>query len=143
MNRTQALNYLTNTYAELATEANWTETTRLFAYSLVIDQALRGLDVPEDSLQMTEVEHTEDITGYYALLDYYALSRYVTAFATRADVSVSGAISASQSQIFTQVNQLLAKAEERLETLGLEPTEQITAGRYTLDFLEPDMEGIG
>lgn len=140
MNRTQALDYLTNTYAELATEANWAETARLFAYSLMIDQALRSLGVPEDTLMAATVTDGDDIAAYYALLDYFALMRFSTAFSTRTDVSVSGAINASQSQIWKQVNEMLLKAEMTLKGMGYSPSEQIEMGRMTLDFLEPSEE---
>lgn len=143
MNRTQALDYLTNTYAELATEANWTETARLFAYSLMIDQSLRGLGVPEDSLQTVQVTDSDDIAAYYALLDYFALLRFSTAFSVRSDVSVSGAISSSQSQIWKQVNERFVHAETTLKGMGYSPSEQIEMGRFTLDFLEPSEEGMG
>lgn len=142
MNRTTALDYLTNTYSELATEANWSASTKLFAYSLAIDQSLRSLGFNEDSLPTAQVAD-EDVIAYLALLDYFALLRYSTAFSTRSDVNVSGAISASQSQVFSHVRSMLAKAEDRLTGLGLSTVEQVTTGRFNLDFLEPDLIGGG
>ncbi len=37
------------------------------------------------------------------------------------------------------VNTLLARAEERLTQLGIGPVQQMQAGRYNLDFLEPGL----
>jgi hypothetical protein len=138
VNRTAALDYLTNTYAELAVEANWSESAKLVAYTLAIDQSLRMLSFNESELAAADVLGTE-IVPYLALLDYFALLRYSTAFAVRADVSVSGAISASQSQVFNHVRSMLSKAEDRLSGLGLSTVEQVTTGRFNLDFLEPDL----
>ncbi len=53
------------------------------------------------------------------------------------DVPVSGAVSASQSEIFGHVHVLRDMAEKRLAGLGYSPTQAFTSGRFTLDFLEP------
>lgn len=143
MNRTQALDYLTNEYSDLLTESNLDSDAALRAYSTAIDQALRTLGYAEDELVSANVE--DEVSEYLALLDYFALSRYVKVFAVRSDVSVSGAISASQSQAYKQVKELLDAATERLAGLGVSPTQAFQVGRFTLDFLEPDLltGGIG
>ncbi len=74
-----------------------------------------------------------------ALMDYYALSRYAKFFATRMDVSVAPNIATKHSQVGTMVNTLLERAEERLTQLGIGPVQQMQAGRYNLDFLEPGL----
>lgn len=134
MNRAAALDYLQSEYSDLLTESNLDSDASLRAYSTAIDQALRILDYSEDELQTADVE---EVTEYTALLDYFALLRYSRVFAVRSDVSVSGAISASQSQAYQQVKELLDTATERLAGLGVSPTQAIQSGRFNLDFLEP------
>jgi hypothetical protein len=138
MNRMDALTYLKEEYSELATEASYDADTCVRFYSRAIDRALRDLGFREDEIAVATLEHGSDITALCALLDYYALERYCRVFATRTDVSVSGAVSASQSQTFKQVAQLRDTAAARLLQLGLGPTEEFSLGRMTLDFLEPD-----
>jgi hypothetical protein len=142
MNRAAAMDYLKNEYEDLSTEANFDADKELRAYSTAIDQALRQLDVPEANLVTADIAEG-DIVSYLALLDYFALTRFARVFSIRTDVSVSGAISTSQSQAFKQVLMLRDNAEKRLAGLGLSPSETITAGRFTLDFLEPDLLSTG
>lgn len=143
MNRQKALEYLTNNFEELALEANFSASLRLYAYDLAIDQSLRALGFSEDQIATADVTASSDITAYYALLDYFALLRYSTAFSTRIDVSVSGAINASQSQVYSHVRSMLGKAEDRLTGLGISTVEQVISGRFNLDFLEPDLVASG
>lgn len=143
MNRAQALEYLTSEYSDLYTESNLDADAMLRAYGNVIDQSLRILGYHESDL--ASADETEEVVEYTALLDYFALLRYSKVFAVRSDVSVSGAISASQSQAYAQVKQLLDMAQVRLSGLGISPTESMQVGRFNLDFLEPDWlaEGVG
>ncbi len=122
MNRAAALAYLQNEYADMATT--------------VIDQSLRGLEYPEAQLGTTDVPDAL-VPAYLAHLDYFALSRFLRVFSMRFNVSVSGAVSASQSEIFGHVHVLRDMAEKRLAGLGYSPTQAFTSGRFTLDFLEP------
>jgi hypothetical protein len=138
MNRENALNYVQNEFADIAAEAGLDQSAQLAAYSTVVDQALRTLGYTESQLGTANTSDAE-VDGYLALLDFFALNRYLRVFAMRTDVSVSGAISATQSQTFRQVKVLHDQAERRLNGLGLSPTEQIEVGRFTLDFLEPDL----
>ena len=136
MNRADALDYLQNEFLELSIEASLDGSVQLLAYKTAIDQALRGLDVPENQLGNPVIADS-DVPGFLALLDYYALTRFARAFSIRTNVAVGGGVSLSQSQSFQQVQMLLIRAEKRLDGLGLSPTEQMTMGRFTLDFLEP------
>lgn len=140
MNRTAALNYLQNEYAELAVETGLAQSPLLVAYNTAIDQSLRGLGYGESALTTTDTLDTE-VTGYLALLDFYALTRFHRIFALRMDVNVAGSVQARQSQTFLQVKALLDAAEKRLAGLGLANQEQITMGRVTLDYLEPSWPG--
>lgn len=138
MNRDAARSYLQAEFADIALEAGLDQSAQLVAYGTVIDQSLRTLGYPESELGTADTVDAE-VDGYLALLDYFALTRYLRVFAMRTDVSVSGAISATQSQTFRQVRILHDQAERRLDGLGLSPTEQMAVGRFTLDFLEPDL----
>ena len=142
MNRAAALAYVQAEYADIALEAGIDTTPLLSAYNTAIDQSLRGLEYPEDELGTTDVPDSQ-VTAYLALLDYFILSRFLRVFALRTDVSVSGAISASQSQMFRQLQKLRDMAEKRLAGLGYSPTQAFTSGRFTLDFLEPSQAGGG
>lgn len=136
MNRAAALAYVQAEYADIALEAGIDTTPLLSAYNTAIDQSLRGLEYPEDELGTADVSDNQ-VISYLALLDFFVLTRFLRVFALRTDVSVSGAISASQSQMFRQLQKLHDMAEKRLDGLGLSPVETFTSGRFTLDFLEP------
>ncbi len=136
MNRTAALAYVQNEYADIALEAGLDTTPLLQAYNTAIDQSLRGLEYPESQLGTTDVPDSQ-VIGYLALMDFFVLTRFLRVFALRTDVSVSGSVSATQSQTFKQVQLLRDAAEKRLDGLGLSPVETFTSGRFTLDFLEP------
>lgn len=141
MNRTDALAYLKEEYAELSTEAAFDSDGELRTYSRVIDRALRDLGTDESVIPTASVTDAAAIMGFLALMDYYALERYARVFAMRTDVNVSGALSASQSQTFRQVMALRKTAVERLVQLGLGPVEQFSSGRLNLDYLEPSDAG--
>lgn len=137
MNRSEAMDYLTDAHLEIATEAGFDENRTLIAYKTVIDHALRLLDYTEGELSSADTTSAET-PAYLAALDYYALSRFARVFAIRTDTSVSGALSVSQSQAFTQVSQLVEDARQRLVSLGVDPAgESMQIGRINLDFLEP------
>ncbi len=136
IDRPTATNYLQEEYQDLATETAWASGTITSAYNVVLDQSLRQLGYQETDLPTANVDQT-NVIAYMALMDYYALFRYAKFFATRMDVTVAPNISAKHSQVASNVNMLLAKAEKRLTQLGIGPVQQMQAGRYNLDFLEP------
>jgi len=138
VDRPTATNYLNEEYADLATETAWASGTITAAYAVVLDQSLRQLGYQETDLPTANVDQT-NVIAYMALMDYYALTRYAKFFATRMDVSVAPNISAKHSQVGTMVNTLLERAEKRLTQLGIGPVQQMQAGRYNLDFLEPGL----
>lgn len=140
MNRSAALAYVQAEFADLATETGLDQSPLLVAYNTAIDQSLRGLGYVEADIPTANTLDTQ-VTGYLALLDFYALTRFARIFALRMDVDVSGSVRASQSQMFRQVRMLLDRAEKRLEGLGLSQKEQVVMGRVTLDFLEPGWAG--
>lgn len=142
MNRASALAYLDAEYADIALEAGLDTTPLLQAYNTAIDQSLRGLEYPESEIGTTDVPDSL-VTVYLAFLDYFVLSRFLRVFAMRSNVSVSGAISASQSEVFGHVHVLRDMAEKRLAGLGYSPTQAFTMGRFTLDFLEPSQASGG
>ncbi len=115
MNRAAALDYLQGEYAEIAVETGLEQSPLLKAYNTAIDQSLRGLGVAESDLGTADTTSAQ-VTGYLALLDFYALTRFNRIFALRMNVNISGSVQAEQSQM-------------------------LTMGRVTLDFLEPGWAG--
>jgi len=140
VNRAAALDYLQGEFAEIAVETGLEQSPLLKAYNTAIDQSLRGLGYVESDIGTADTSDTQ-VTGYLALLDFYALTRFNRIFALRMNVTISGSVQAEQSQMFRQVNRLLDTAEKRLESLGLSQKEQVVMGRVTLDFLEPGWAG--
>ena len=140
MNRAAALDYLQGEFAEIAVETGLEQSPLLKAYNTAIDQSLRGLGVAESDLGTADTTSAQ-VTGYLALLDFYALTRFNRIFALRMNVNISGSVQAEQSQMFRQVKVLLDQAEKRLAGLGLSTREQVIMGRVTLDFLEPGWAG--
>ncbi len=140
MNRAAALDYLQGEFAEIAVETGLEQSPLLKAYNTAIDQSLRGLGYVESDIGTADTTSAQ-VTGYLALLDFYALTRFNRIFALRMNVNISGSVQAEQSQMFRQVKVLLDQAEKRLAGLGLGNQEQVTMGRVTLDFLEPGWAG--
>ncbi len=136
MDRNTATNYLSEEYSDLAVETGWSAGTISLAYAVVLDQSLRQLGYQETDLPTSNVDQV-NVIAYMALLDYYALFRYAKFFAMRTDVVVQGALSTRRQQASASVQALLLRAERRLTQLGLGPVQQMQAGRYNLDFLEP------
>ncbi len=142
MDRPTATAYLTEEFADLALETGWASGTLAFAYSVAIDQSLRQLGYAESDLASADVLQVQ-VVPYIALLDYFALKRYAKFFSLRVDTTVQGALSAKRQQTFASVKALLDMAERRCIQLGVGPVENIVAGRFTLDFLEPSPTEFG
>jgi hypothetical protein len=143
MDRTAATNYLEQMYRELATDAKFTTDQTTAAYDNAIDMSLRKLNFAESDLATADVVQS-DVQKYYALLDYYMLERFNTLLSVRFDVSFPGPVSAKRSQAFNQVSVLLARAENKLATLGIvigASGESAQFGFINLDFLEPSPAG--
>jgi hypothetical protein len=143
MDRTAATAYLTDQYRELSTDAKFDTGQTTSAYDTVIDMSLRYLGVQEEDLSAAVVAQA-DITKYIALLNYFALKRFLRVLAIRFDVSVGkGALNAQRSQAYQAVSALLKDAEEELLKLGIDlgggPSFQM--GRINLDFNEPGWRG--
>ena len=141
MNRASALTYLTNEFADLATDSGLISGDLTAAYNTAIDNSLRQLGYVEADLSTADVAQT-DITKYLALLEYFALKRFVRLLSTRVSVSLPGPASAQRNQAFSQVQSLLNAAREDLADMGIDPggASSFEFGRLNLDFLEPDLE---
>jgi hypothetical protein len=140
MDRSTAFAYLTNEYAELATDSGLSGTQITTAYNVALDMSLRQLGYQETDLATTNVPQTQ-IIGYLALLNYYALKRFARVLALRVNTSVAGMLSASRSQAAIQVKALLDDAEAEVVALGFAVGKDAVAfslGRMGLDFLEPN-----
>ena len=137
MNRSTALTYLQSEYLELATEAKFTDVQIIGAYNNAIDMSMRYLGVAETDLQTTDVSQTS-VLVYIALMNYFALLRIQRIFSLRFDVIVAGAINAKRSQLFAQMKELLADAEQQCANLGVPiGSGAFSLGRVELDYLEP------
>lgn len=141
MDRAAALNYLTEEYRELATNAKFTTQQTTDAYNTAIDMALRQLSVAETDLSTYDVAQA-DTLKYLALLNYYALSRFARLLSIQFDVKAGqGAIEASRSQAFKAVMQLKDEAAKELLQYGVKVGASSGAGmqfgRLNLGFLEP------
>jgi len=143
MNRAAALTYLTNEFADLATDSGLISGDLTAAYNTAIDNSLRQLGYVEADLSTADVAQA-DITKYLALLEYFALKRFVRLLSTRVSVSLPGPASAQRNQAFSQVMSLLNAAKEDLADLGIDPgsASSFEFGRLNLDFLEPDLEAL-
>lgn len=141
MNRAAALTYLTNEFADLATDSGLISGDLTTAYNTAIDNSLRQLGYVEADLSTADVIQT-DITKYLALLEYFALKRFARLLSTRVSVSLPGPASAQRNQAFDQVQKLLATARADLADLGIDPggASSFEFGRINLDFLEPSLE---
>jgi hypothetical protein len=143
MDRTAATAYLVQQFRELATDAKFTTDNTTAAYSNAIDMSLRWLGTDETDLATADVEQA-DMLKYLALLDYFALERFNTLLSIRFDVSFPGPVSAKRSQEFSQVSTLLARAENKLASLGIvigASGEAAQFGFINFDFLEPSAAG--
>ncbi len=141
MDRTTATNYLSNEYAELATDAKFTTQQTSTAYSTALDMALRFLGYQESDLATADVQ--APILSYIALMNYFTLKRFSRLLSIRFDVEITGALKASRSQAFAQVEKLLIDAEMECINLGFQVggISSFQMGRITLDFMEPDSLG--
>jgi len=141
VDRTTATNYLSNEYAELATDAKFTTQQTSTAYSTALDMALRFLGYQESDLATADVQ--APILSYIALMNYFTLKRFSRLLSIRFDVEITGALKASRSQAFAQVEKLLIDAEMECINLGFQVggISSFQMGRITLDFMEPDSLG--
>jgi hypothetical protein len=143
MDRTAATTYLTSEFSDIAKGAKFTTAQIDTAYATAINNALRQLDYAETDLATADVEQV-NIKKYIALLEYFALKRFLKPYGTKYDVKVgSGAVDASKSQAFDMLRQLFADAEADLARLGipLGGLASFEMGRINLDFLEPSKLG--
>jgi len=139
MDRTAATAFLTGEYAEMAASAKFTTDQTTTAYNTAIDMALRQLGVQETDLATADVDQSQ-VKGYIALLNYYALKRFVRLFSLQFDVNIgNNTVFAYRSQIFKSMQQLLADAEQECLKLGYDvgggPSFQM--GQINLDYNEP------
>lgn len=140
MDRVTAKTYLTNEFAELATDAKFTSTQIDTAYSTAIDNSLRKLGFVEEDLPTADVVQA-DVQKYIKLLEYFALKRFSRVLSIRFDAEVGQkAVVASRSQAFKMVEQLIEEARSELAVLGIVvggDNNAFEMGRINLDFIEP------
>jgi hypothetical protein len=141
MIRADALVFILDEYASLATEAEVTHNDTSSGFKSAIDNALRALGYTQSQLQTAEVEEADE-GDYIALLRLHALKRISTPLALYADVrSDAPGQEKKKSQIFAQVQKLLAQSQKEVDDLGLGTGGGFQLGRINLDYLEPD-EGL-
>lgn len=139
MDRSSAVNLLTQQYRELATDAEFTTQDTTDAYDAAIDMSLRQLGTQESDLATADVEQP-NVLKYIALLNYYTLKRFSTLYSIKFDVEAGQKeIVAALSQAFKMITVLLAQAAEELTQYGIfvGSSQGFQMGRMTLDYLEP------
>jgi hypothetical protein len=137
--RTDASAYLTEEYRELADEAGFTTDQTNSAYSVATDMALRQLGYEETALSTADVPQA-DVLKYLALLNYYALNRFLKIFAKERDTAAgSGAINIKDSQMFDQVSKLMGLAAQEVAAYNISVggAQSYGMGYINLDFLAP------
>jgi hypothetical protein len=139
LDRTTAVNYLTEEFAELATDAKFTSQQTTNAYSTAIDNSLRKLGFAETDLP-TAVVVQADTQKFLKLLEFFSLKRFSRLLSLRFDVEAGNkAISATRSQAFSHVERLVDEARAELAVLGVivGGGSFFEMGRVELDFNEP------
>lgn len=139
MDRTTALAFLTTEMAELATDANFSSQQLTTAYNTAIDMSLRYLAYQETDLPTANVDQG-NIMKYLALLEYFALKRFLRLLTLRFDVALPAPVKVTRSQVFGHIERLLRVCELDLARMGIEvgAVASFQMGRVELDFLEPD-----
>ena len=139
MDRATALAYLTEEFAELAVNAKFDANQTSAAYGTAIDNALRKLNFVETDLP-TAVVQQADILKFIKLLEYFSLKRFSRLLSLRFDVKAgNGAVDATRSQAFKQVERLVQESVNELAVLGVivGGSTFFEMGRIELDFNEP------
>ena len=136
MDRVAAVALLSSEYQELVAETKLTTEQTSSAYNNAVDMALRQLGYAETDLATAAPSQS---IPYIALLNYYALKRFVRLLSPRFDVNIAGSLQASRSQAFSHVRGLLEDAETECINLGFTLGGKIgfQMGRVELDFNEP------
>ena|SRR6266487_1929334 len=138
MDRSTALTYLTNEFAELAADAGFNSGQTTTAYNTALDMSLRQLGYQETDLATTDVQQS-NVLNYLSLMTYYALKRFARLLALRVDTTVGMQLLAKRSQAAIQVKALLDDAEAEVIAKGFQvgPVPAFVLGRMELDFMEP------
>lgn len=140
MNRSEAVTYLGEQFADLATDAGVTATDTAAGYKGPIDAALRLIGTSESDIATADI--TSSVADYLAALDYTALLRFHRLYAVRVDISVGEpAVDKKRSQAFKAIGELLKQAKEAAEVAGvLDSADGWVLGRMQLDFLEVSLD---
>jgi len=139
LDRASAMAYLTEELSELAVDAKFTPTQTTNAYNTAIDNALRKLGFVETDLP-TAVVVQADTQKFIKLLEYFSLKRFSRLLSLRFDVKAgNGAVDATRSQAFKQVERLVQESVNELAVLGVivGGSTFFEMGRIELDFNEP------
>jgi len=136
MNRDEALGYLAGQFSDIANLVGLNQSDTPADYGLVIDQSLRQLGYAETSL--ATANETVRVLDYLALLDYYALKRFLRPLSLEYDYSIDGE-SHKRSSLYANVEKQMLEAKEQLGSLGyqIDVANSFELGRMNFDFLEP------
>lgn len=128
MTRAELLAYASSLFAALAKTAN-----------VPLDDSAAGLAYQLDAVIDATTGDSDNSAGQQALIEYHALRKFRFVLAASADVNSTG-IRKGKSQIFEQVDTLIADASSRSAAAGYPVA---TTGEYgltaiNLDYLEPE-----
>lgn len=141
ISRANAAAHLHSQFSNLAAELNQAASDAgATGYGPDIDQALRAMGTAESSLSAATVADA-DAAAYYALAEYYFLTRAARQLSTRVDVGSFAVDADKRPTIFERLQDMIEQAEDRLEAFGYAQGGAAGGwefGRLLLDYIEPE-----
>ena len=121
ISRSDLVDYATNRYSGLLTNARISQTDDAAGIGPDIDCALRALGIAESDLSTPTIDDTA-ARDIYAIVDYCILYRALLGVSVQTDVNgANGVIRSSRSQLYNQFKDDLAMAKSIVITHGFGP----------------------
>jgi hypothetical protein len=141
VSRANAAAHLHAQFSNLAAEMNLAASDAgATGYGPDIDQALRALGTAESSISAATVAD-DDAGAYYALAEFYFLTRAGRQLAARVDVGSFAVDADKRPTIFDRIQDLIEQAEARIEAYGYSAAGGSGGWefeRLLLDYIEPE-----
>lgn len=137
--RASATSHLAVQFATLATETGQVTTDTSAGFGPAIDQALRKIGGTAEADLATATVADATVPAFLALAEYYALTRFARALATRVDFGVP-TVEADRPRIFAHIDRLIKLAREECAAQGypVDGSESWSFARLQLDYIEPE-----